>query len=128
MHSSLHPGLHGGQSTWRRHLAGWRARACGRRSPSWQACSGGGADAVSTPQHTKPGAHAPPGCRGATPRDFRVLPRHIILVRHAESEGNVDNVAYTYLPDPKVMQAACDSSSCSSLGTFEVAGCGCGTC
>ena len=39
---------------------------------------------------------------GATPRDFRVLPRRIILVRHAESEGNVDNAAYTYLPDPQV--------------------------
>ncbi len=41
-------------------------------------------------------------CRGATPPDHRVLPRHIILVRHAESEGNVDNFAYTYVPDPKV--------------------------
>lgn len=39
---------------------------------------------------------------GATPRDFRILPRRIILVRHAESEGNVDNAAYTYLPDPQV--------------------------
>lgn len=39
---------------------------------------------------------------GATPRDFRILPRRIILVRHAESEGNVDNFAYTYLPDPQV--------------------------
>ena len=35
----------------------------------------------------------PPACRGATPRDFRVLPKRIFLVRHAESEGNVDNVA-----------------------------------
>eukprot|EP00887_Chlorella_sp_A99_P004932 scaffold4.g4932.t1 len=39
---------------------------------------------------------------GATPTDFRILPRRIILVRHAESEGNVDNIAYTFLPDPKV--------------------------
>lgn len=39
---------------------------------------------------------------GATPRDFRVLPKRIFLVRHAESEGNVDNIAYTYLPDPRV--------------------------
>ena len=39
---------------------------------------------------------------GATPSDFRILPRRIILVRHAESEGNVDNRAYTYLPDPQV--------------------------
>ena len=38
----------------------------------------------------------------ATPKDFRVLPKRIILVRHAESEGNVDNQAYTYMPDPQV--------------------------
>ena len=48
-------------------------------------------------------SHPPlPQRSGATPRDFRILPRKIVLVRHAESEGNVDNVAYTYLPDPKV--------------------------
>ena len=29
-------------------------------------------------------------CRGATPKDFRVLPAKIILVRHAESEGNIN--------------------------------------
>lgn len=39
---------------------------------------------------------------GATPKDFRVLPDKIILVRHAESEGNVDNMAYTYSPDSQV--------------------------
>ncbi|PSC69919.1 phosphoglycerate mutase [Micractinium conductrix] len=39
---------------------------------------------------------------GASPKDFRVLPKRIFLVRHAESEGNVDNIAYTYLPDPRV--------------------------
>ena len=50
-----------------------------------------------------PPSRLPPRrCRGATPRDFRVLPRRIFLVRHAESEGNVDNIAYTYLPDPRV--------------------------
>ena len=45
------------------------------------------------------------GCvvyRGATPQDHRILPRRIILVRHAESEGNIDNFAYTYVPDPQV--------------------------
>ena len=41
-------------------------------------------------------------CRGATPQDYRVLPRRIVLVRHAESEGNIDNFAYTYVPDPQV--------------------------
>jgi hypothetical protein len=39
---------------------------------------------------------------GATPRDHRVLPDRIILVRHAESEGNVNNEAYTYTPDSQV--------------------------
>lgn len=39
---------------------------------------------------------------GAIPRDYRVLPERIILVRHAQSEGNVDNMAYTYIPDPQV--------------------------
>ncbi|PNH12379.1 Broad-range acid phosphatase DET1 [Tetrabaena socialis] len=39
---------------------------------------------------------------GATPADLRVLPDKIILVRHAESEGNVDNIAYTYIPDSQV--------------------------
>ena len=38
----------------------------------------------------------------ATPQDFRILPKRIILVRHAESEGNVNNQAYTYMPDPQV--------------------------
>ncbi|KAL6759865.1 histidine phosphatase superfamily [Haematococcus lacustris] len=40
--------------------------------------------------------------RGATPKDLRVLPDRIILVRHAESEGNVDNLAYSYIPDSQV--------------------------
>ncbi|GFR41068.1 hypothetical protein Agub_g1708 [Astrephomene gubernaculifera] len=39
---------------------------------------------------------------GATPSDFRVLPSRIILVRHAESEGNVDNLLYTTMPDSQV--------------------------
>ncbi len=41
-------------------------------------------------------------CRGAIPNDFRVLPERIILVRHAESEGNVDNALYTFTPDSQV--------------------------
>ncbi|KAG1664180.1 hypothetical protein FOA52_011356 [Chlamydomonas sp. UWO 241] len=39
---------------------------------------------------------------GATPKDFRVLPDRIILVRHAESAGNVDDEAYTYIPDSQI--------------------------
>lgn len=31
-----------------------------------------------------------------------VRPVAALQVRHAESEGNVDNVAYTYIPDPQV--------------------------
>ena len=36
------------------------------------------------------------------PADTRVLPDRIILVRHAQSEGNVNQNTYTYLPDPQV--------------------------
>lgn len=36
------------------------------------------------------------------PSDSRVLPQRIILVRHAQSEGNVNQHTYTYLPDPQV--------------------------
>jgi len=39
---------------------------------------------------------------GATPKDLRVLPEKIFLVRHAESEGNVDNKAYSLIPDSQV--------------------------
>ncbi|GLC44437.1 hypothetical protein PLESTB_000469800 [Pleodorina starrii] len=39
---------------------------------------------------------------GAIPADLRILPDRIVLVRHAESEGNVDNKAYTYIPDSQV--------------------------
>ncbi|KAK9810737.1 hypothetical protein WJX73_003928 [Symbiochloris irregularis] len=40
--------------------------------------------------------------KGATPKDMRILPRKIILVRHAESEGNISSLAYTFTPDPQV--------------------------
>ena len=43
------------------------------------------------PPPPPPNPAALPG-RGATPRDMRVLPKRIFLVRHAESEGNVDNM------------------------------------
>ena len=43
-----------------------------------------------------------PPCRGATPRDHRVLPKRIILVRHAESQGNIDHFAYSEVPDPQI--------------------------
>eukprot|EP00210_Caulerpa_lentillifera_P007097 g6790.t1 len=39
---------------------------------------------------------------GATPRDCRVLPDRIILVRHAESEGNVNKHMYSVVPDRKL--------------------------
>lgn len=39
---------------------------------------------------------------GATPKDFRILPARIILVRHAQSEGNIDNAAYASIPDNKI--------------------------
>lgn len=43
------------------------------------------------------------GCRNAIPKaNLRILPERIILVRHAESEGNVCNSVYTQVPDPQV--------------------------
>ena len=60
------------------------------------------------------------GCvmrRGATPKDHRILPKRIILVRHAESEGNVDNYMFTYVPDPQVPLVRCSwcsRSACSA--------------
>jgi len=39
---------------------------------------------------------------GATPTDHRILPARIILVRHAQSEGNVDNQAYASVPDSRI--------------------------
>jgi len=39
---------------------------------------------------------------GATPKDFRVLPDRIFLVRHAESEGNADSETYSHTPDSRV--------------------------
>ncbi|GMH32384.1 hypothetical protein BSKO_00218 [Bryopsis sp. KO-2023] len=39
---------------------------------------------------------------GATPPDYRVLPERIILVRHAESEGNVNKHIYSVVPDRKL--------------------------
>jgi hypothetical protein len=53
-----------------------------------------------TPPHPPP--PAPHTRRGAVPADPRVLPDRIILVRHAQSEGNVNQATYTYLPDPQV--------------------------
>ena len=38
----------------------------------------------------------------ATPVETRVLPKRIILVRHAESMGNVNHEAYTQTPDPLI--------------------------
>lgn len=65
-------------------------------------------------------------CRGATPQDYRVLPRRIVLVRHAESEGNIDNFAYTYVPDPQVPlvrgsalpQGRCQLPACLQLLSY----------
>ena len=31
-----------------------------------------------------------------------MLPKHIILVRHAESQGNIDHFAYSKVPDPQI--------------------------
>lgn len=44
----------------------------------------------------------PPPRRAATPTDHRLLPRRIVLVRHAQSKGNVDPFLYEHTPDPSV--------------------------
>ncbi|KAF6253071.1 histidine phosphatase superfamily, partial [Scenedesmus sp. NREL 46B-D3] len=54
--------------------------------------------------------------RGAIPADVRVLPDRIILVRHAQSEGNVDCDAYTYIPDPQVPLTSLGSRQAQDAG------------
>lgn len=39
---------------------------------------------------------------GATPRDFRVLPARIILVRNGESYEGDDQFEYSSIPDPRI--------------------------
>lgn len=52
-------------------------------------------------------------CSGATPKDYRILPTRLILVRHAQSEGNICNMTYTTTPDPQVpLVRMCDYLDC----------------
>ena len=46
-----------------------------------------------------------------------MLPAKIILVRHAESEGNINNLAYTFTPDPQVPLVSTTHGSCVSMPT-----------
>jgi broad specificity phosphatase PhoE len=46
-----------------------------------------------------------------------VLPERIILVRHAQSEGNIDNIAYTYIPDPQIPLTAVGLQQASVVGS-----------
>ena len=39
---------------------------------------------------------------GATPKDFRVLPARIILVRHGQSYEDGDQFEYSSIPDPRI--------------------------
>ncbi|KAG2499910.1 hypothetical protein HYH03_002198 [Edaphochlamys debaryana] len=54
----------------------------------------------------------------ATPPDLRILPERIVLVRHAESEGNVNNQAYTYIPDSQVPLTARGHMQAREAGKF----------
>jgi broad specificity phosphatase PhoE len=77
---------------------------------------GAGLAAPLLPPPLPPPATPPPDSRGwggfdarfhstssaATPADLRVLPKRIILVRHAESEGNIEEAKYTVVPDPSI--------------------------
>ena len=53
----------------------------------------------------------------ATPTDLRVLPKRIILVRHAESEGNVEEAKYTIVPDPSIGITARGVEQAHAVGT-----------
>ncbi|CAD6338042.1 unnamed protein product [Miscanthus lutarioriparius] len=48
-------------------------------------------------QAAAPAPHLAPAAPAPAPR-----PRRIVLVRHGESEGNVDEAAYTRVPDPRI--------------------------
>jgi hypothetical protein len=50
--------------------------------------------------------------KAMTLEDFRSLPDKIILVRHAESQGNVDARIYSTTPDYEVSQQAVTLTQC----------------
>mmetsp|Transcript_16670 Transcript_16670/g.22981 ORF Transcript_16670/g.22981 Transcript_16670/m.22981 type:complete len:428 (-) Transcript_16670:136-1419(-) len=49
-------------------------------------------------------------------RERRVLPRRIILVRHGESEGNIDETKYSSVPDPRIKLTAKGKQQASKAG------------
>ena len=53
---------------------------------------------------------------GATPKDLRVLPDRIILVRHAESAGNVNKHVYSMIPDRKLPLTETGKAQAESAG------------
>ena len=44
----------------------------------------------------------PPASPPSVPNPVCIRPHRIILVRHGQSEGNVDETAYTRIPDSKI--------------------------
>ncbi|KAF8054608.1 phosphoglycerate mutase-like protein [Scenedesmus sp. PABB004] len=89
------------------HSASRRAaarRAAGRATPAAPARAAPGRPARWTASAELRRAPPPAASLAAArrARDTRVLPQRIILVRHAQSEGNVNAGAYTYIPDPQV--------------------------
>jgi len=54
--------------------------------------------------------------QNATPADLRVLPKRIILVRHAESEGNIEEAKYTVVPDPSICITARGREQAAAAG------------
>ncbi|CAI7858268.1 unnamed protein product [Closterium sp. NIES-54] len=73
-----------------------RRTHAGRIASFW--CGTGRARAMWTRRHTNP-PHYP------SPPPFPTCahrPHRIILVRHGQSEGNVDEAAYTRIPDSKI--------------------------
>ncbi len=52
--------------------------------------------------HTQHGARPPVARRRLSREDYELLPHRIILLRHAESKGNVDRDSYSRQPDHTV--------------------------
>lgn len=49
-----------------------------------------------------------------------LLPRRIVIVRHAQSKGNVDPFQYTYVPDPSVPLVSSVASAAQRAGTYRL--------
>ncbi|TYG42624.1 hypothetical protein ES288_D12G271800v1 [Gossypium darwinii] len=84
---------------WRRKLPTYNPTQCLGTGKEALEISSNGYIKTNTIGFPEKGISTRPGT-SSTPRPPR--PRRIILVRHGESEGNVDETVYTRVPDPKI--------------------------